>query len=235
MQNQYVGDVGDYVKFALLRALCFDHKLGIAWYLFPDEPHKGDGRHISYLNHADEWEAFDPDLFSALCKFVKSGKRNINAIACANLIASTTYADEALQSQATTYKARAEWRDSWFARVLNRLSVCDVVFADPDNGPKLDNKYRSGTRIHWKSIPLKEILALSAHRTVIVYFHNTRTKGGHAKENRRWLSRLPKGSIAVYCRAFSCRTFFIINPTNDIRQRAVDFVQKWHRHVDLIP
>ena len=37
MQDRYAGDVGDYVKFALLRHFATDHRLGVAWYLYPDE------------------------------------------------------------------------------------------------------------------------------------------------------------------------------------------------------
>ncbi len=37
MQNRYVGDIGDYAKYSLLRALSRGCKLGVSWYLFPDE------------------------------------------------------------------------------------------------------------------------------------------------------------------------------------------------------
>ena len=33
MQNRYVGDIGDYVKYGLLRALADGRQLGVAWYL----------------------------------------------------------------------------------------------------------------------------------------------------------------------------------------------------------
>jgi hypothetical protein len=41
MQNRYVEDIGDYVKLAILRALSSRpsvRRLGVAWWLFPDEP-----------------------------------------------------------------------------------------------------------------------------------------------------------------------------------------------------
>ena len=54
MQNQYVGDIGDFGKYGLLRALAGDPlRLGVIWHLFPDEPPKepgkGDGKFIDYL------------------------------------------------------------------------------------------------------------------------------------------------------------------------------------------
>ncbi len=63
MQNKYVGDIGDFVKLSMLRALAPGHKLGVAWWLFPDENHNNDGRHIDYLRHPARWRAFDPKLF----------------------------------------------------------------------------------------------------------------------------------------------------------------------------
>ena len=62
MQDRYAGDVGDFVKLGLLRALSPERRLGVAWYRFPDEDHNGDGRHISYLEQSDRFGALDPDF-----------------------------------------------------------------------------------------------------------------------------------------------------------------------------
>jgi hypothetical protein len=35
MQNRYVGDIGDYLKLGILRALSRGHRLGVAWWLYP--------------------------------------------------------------------------------------------------------------------------------------------------------------------------------------------------------
>lgn len=70
MQDKYAGDVGDYVKLALLRSLSEDRKLGVTWYLYPDERDKKDGKHTGYLKEPSKWRHLDPDLFDAL-KFVR--------------------------------------------------------------------------------------------------------------------------------------------------------------------
>ena len=44
MQNRYTGDIGDFVKYGLLRAISKGKKLGIAWYLHPDAGPSGDGK-----------------------------------------------------------------------------------------------------------------------------------------------------------------------------------------------
>lgn len=46
MQDRYTGDSGDYIKYVLLRALSLGLKLGVAWYLYPDEDHNSDGKHV---------------------------------------------------------------------------------------------------------------------------------------------------------------------------------------------
>ena len=49
MKDQYVGDIGDYGKYGLLRYLngC-GLKIGVNWYLTPDDG-RSDGNHTEYL------------------------------------------------------------------------------------------------------------------------------------------------------------------------------------------
>ncbi len=83
MQNR---DIGDYLKLGILRALSPGHRLGIAWWLFPDERHNRDGLHIGYLRQPHYWRQFDPELFGALAKIVTSGRRDVQALDGANLL-----------------------------------------------------------------------------------------------------------------------------------------------------
>lgn len=58
LQNRYVGDVGDFGKYHLLKVLSQGQgtgegvslSLGVVWYLVPDESHNADGKHIRYLD-----------------------------------------------------------------------------------------------------------------------------------------------------------------------------------------
>ena len=57
MQDRYFGDVGDFGKYGLLRVLCGlwggpNFKLGVVWYLFPDENHNADGIFLQIKRHA---------------------------------------------------------------------------------------------------------------------------------------------------------------------------------------
>ena len=50
MQNRYAGDVGDFGKLGMLRAIASSAmKIGVNWYLVPDEGHNDDGKHIGYF------------------------------------------------------------------------------------------------------------------------------------------------------------------------------------------
>lgn len=54
VQDRYAGDLGDYLKFGLLRSLASTDspaslRLGVVWYWTLDEAHNADGKHIGYL------------------------------------------------------------------------------------------------------------------------------------------------------------------------------------------
>ena len=61
MQNRYTGDIGDFGKLGLLRALqASGLTVGVNWYLVPDENHNSDGRHVQYLENADYCQLDEP-------------------------------------------------------------------------------------------------------------------------------------------------------------------------------
>jgi len=227
LQNRYAGDIGDFVKLALLRALAEDYKLGVAWYLHPNEGHNGDGRHVSYLERPDNWRGLDPDLFDALAK-VAAGHRSVAALEEA--LGPTTIAVSDPVPFAEAPRDRCSARDRWFRATLEALGSCDLVFADPDNGLVSDEPSRRQTRVFRKQIPLCEALALSRGRCAIIYHHNSRFKGGHEAEVEYWLNQIGWPAIAIRCSAYSSRTFFVINPSRLILRRVCDFCDTWRRH-----
>ena len=53
VQDRYAGDLGDYLKFGLLRWLVppgssVSPQLGVVWYRTADEAHNGDGKHVAF-------------------------------------------------------------------------------------------------------------------------------------------------------------------------------------------
>ena len=98
MQNRYVGDIGDFGKYGLLRALCHGRQLGVAWYLCPDETHNEDGGSVDYLCKPDEWRSVDPELFDGMREIVDSGHRCVGSVEESGLLPSTAiFASETLR------------------------------------------------------------------------------------------------------------------------------------------
>ena len=87
MQNRYVGDIGDFGKYHLLKSLCMednnelDLSLGVVWYLVSDENHNDDGKHIRYLEQTTSnlarFRSGDPALYDSLSEIIKAGKRDV--------------------------------------------------------------------------------------------------------------------------------------------------------------
>ena len=254
MQNRYVGDIGDYIKYALLRKLTEGCRLGVAWYLFPDE-NNNDGGHTEYLcppthwkslgghlfqkDPPQHWEGLDSSLYWKLKSIVKTERhtRLIEAD-CEILGRDTVFFSEVLRppehiAEPSYFNARTDWRKGWFGRLREALDCCDVVFVDPDNGlceDRTDDKYekfRYGTVKHWKRIPLSEVHSLAVgDRTIVIFHHNTMRIGGHEKEIAYWIDHLGQRTVAVRASSFGARTFFVVNPIDGMMERLSAFCDR---------
>ncbi|MBQ6238921.1 MAG: hypothetical protein IJK56_00960 [Firmicutes bacterium] len=136
MKNQYVGDVGDYGKYSLLRFLA-NHgiKVGVNWFLTKNDG-STDGKFTDYLKEGSE-KIYDPVVFSELKKIVdthKRCKRTVQMVQDTGLIPNAMYFDEELKSHKTSPLERAWERRLWYKRSISDLQDVDLVFADPDNG-----------------------------------------------------------------------------------------------------
>ena len=232
MQNRYVGDVGDYVKFAILRALMPSHKLGVAWWLFEDEHHNKNGRHVEYQSHPAKWRHYDPELYDGLQKIIDSGIRNVHLIERSGLLPNTTF-HNAPVPVAGTLAERRKSRAAWYEQIKMTFADSDLIFIDPDNGLETAG-FSAGAKLAGKSVSITELVALSKPgRTLIVYHHQTRRKGGHVEELSHWSARLRGAGFktvnAIRSGAYSPRAFFLLNASPDLRQRAERLVHQWNR------
>lgn len=148
MQNRYVGDVGDFGKYGLLRHLTgqretppsdLDLSLGVVWYLYPDESHNADGKYTGYLNDTpanhSRFRACDPDLYDTMRLLVKAGCRNILAVQRSRTLPSDTlYYEPSLSFPRQMPRSdREAARANWFAGSLDATADADMIFVDPDN------------------------------------------------------------------------------------------------------
>jgi hypothetical protein len=136
------------------------YRLGVAWWLFPDEAHNGDGRHIGYLNRPEQWRHFDPDLFDILLSVVTSGQRNVRALEAADILPVAIFAGEVIPSGGLLAQ-RQQARHEWLVRMKDSLTGTDLVFVDPDNGIE-PGGYSPGSAKAGKSVLLTELHELEA-------------------------------------------------------------------------
>lgn len=131
MQDRYAGDIGDYGKIALLKALQAQGlSIGVNWYTAEtlDVEKKADGSFKQedgkYLI-PEELCQCDEVLAKKLLDISSGNKRSIEALEKANLIPGAVYFSESVP---------VLLRSEWHQRALKILKNVDIVFVDPDNG-----------------------------------------------------------------------------------------------------
>ena len=236
MQDRYVGDIGDFVKYGLLRCLGTGKRLGVAWYLRTagDITKAQDGRYTTYLEESERWRSLDPALFDGLRELLGSGSRTVAAIEQSVLLEGAVFAAEPLDISNVPVRERERWRRDWFGRARAKLIECTLVFADPDNGLYPNARFSYTRKENTKHIPRFEAEELAEGRSAVIYHHNSRFRGGHKREIRHWMNQLPGCTHAYYWRPFSQRTFFVINPDAEMEHRLEEFEQTWKGHGKLM-
>lgn len=128
MKVQYLGDVNDYRKFALLRLLARTGlKLGVHWLLTPDDD-RSDGGKRNYLAQRDIWRPYDPNLFDQMANVPPVPTFNdFQKVEKMGTIPEAAYFD-------LTVPTGIEAREEFHAASMKALQSSDLVFFDPDNG-----------------------------------------------------------------------------------------------------
>ena len=171
MKNQYFGDINDYRKYGLLRAIidATEMRVFVEWMLTPDDGSR-DGKFVDYLHDRSTWRSFDPPLFDVLKEAMHSDMtRHVHLIEKSNIIARTTF-------ESSTVPDGAIERRPWFEGLLENAANSDLVFLDPDNG--LEVKSRPyGRKNSSKYVYWKEIKSLwQRGKSLLIYQHFIREK-----------------------------------------------------------
>ena len=169
MQDRYAGDIGDYGKFALLRAMeAQGLTVGVNWYLsktLPSEIHD-DGKY----RIPTQYENLDPELSATLNRiFDLREARSVQALEQARLLASNLFVND-------TVPKEVDQRTAWHRAALARLADCDIVFLDPDNGLNVKS-VKPGSPKSPKYVWLREVSDyIASGKSVIFYNHRPRKK-----------------------------------------------------------
>ena len=218
MQDQYVGDIGDFGKYGLLREL-FGRpeepgsgcglRLGVAWYLNPkvasSSPGEGDGKFIKYLcsptARDENLKECDPVLYYILRRMLKSGIRKVAEVEQNRVLPGNTLYHRALLTSGS--------RTTWFKDALKETEEAEVVFVDPDNGIASENN-PVGSPKHVFPDELHRFF--ERDKSLVIYHHLTRQgkapeqiknfaerlSGYLGRAHKLWALRYRRGSGRVY-------------------------------------
>ena len=251
MQDRYVGDIGDFGKYGLLRALTcpgpsLAPRLGVAWYLYPDESANDDGKFTGYLSkghrHASSLQGCDSTLYEALRCLLKSGRRSIASVRNAGIMPSDTLYYERPLSYPRSMKRleRKSLRESWLKDAIKSTEAADLVFLDPDNG--IAGKVQPWRLKGPKYVFMDDIKHFYTRgQSLIIYHHLGRHKPAQDQieslsESIKCHLELRYAPFALRYRRGSARVYFIVAQD---RHRAVllarieSFLQtQWCNHFD---
>ena len=209
MQDRYAGDLGDYLKFGLLRLLVpadspASPRPGVVWYRTLDEVHNADGKHIAYLQpghrSAVRLRQLDPDLYQRLADMVTSKRRSTAALADAGVLTAGTcfFGDSldftGLPSGPTGRAARQARRRTWLGRALAATEACQLIFADPDNGIRPAGHREPAHRTKAvKHAYLDELAAFAQRGQSLIVYHHADRSATVDQQARRRLTDLARG------------------------------------------
>ena len=171
MKDQYFGDINDYRKYGILRALQ-SKGLGtllVAWMLTPDDSSR-DGEFRSYLEDPATWKCYDPELFAGLRSLMRSAPApKVSFMEKAGLLPDTVYYSEVVPD-------KRGLRDAWRYGLLDSARNAELVFVDPDNGIEVPSK-PIGRRGSSKYVTWQEIQALwQGGCSILIYQHFPRER-----------------------------------------------------------
>ena len=263
MQDRYAGDVGDFGKYGLLRFLCGQReiseespssapnlRLGVVWYLYPDECGNADGKHITYLmlgrRDHEAFRACDPDLYDSLRRLIEPENRNVAAVQRSMILpVDTVYYDTSLSYfPGTSRSVRQTERTSWLEGALDAMSGADLVFVDPDNGlsdpatgisRSVDPLRKKGP----KYVYMDDIRRFAEPDRSLVIYHHLGRNGTVVEQIRKVADSLrtgldlPRLPWALCYRRGTVRAYFILAQERHepiLKRRMNDFLHsEWNR------
>ena len=222
MQNRYVGDVGDFGKYGLLRWLCGvreptaldghgELQLGVVWYLHPDEKNKRDGNIRNYLeDDSGEFSKCDLDLHKALKPTLTTeGNRNISFIRETNsILPGAKFYQKCVHCADGKVK-----RENWLDGALSKFAKSHLIFVDPDNGIASDGRRGKPSPKH---VYVSELNSFIKQGQSLITYHSFGRHCAHKEQVRCVGQRLQKefNSLCIwplwYRASGTSRVFFIL-------------------------
>lgn len=231
MRHNFVNDIGDYAKYALLRVLCsggdLKMRLGVIWYLTVHQEFNGDGRRRAHMLR-EGWDGLDSELLDKM-QAIEAGLRSqsdlhLSLIERSDILpGNTVFFSEPLPDAIGPPLGRLRERTSWFTRGKEAVAGCELIFLDPDNGLEV-RSVSSSSRLAGKYVTVAEIASLlSTGASVVFYQHCDRSPW--SVQCSRIRDQIASGMGLQYLTirsvrfgAFGSRAFFCISTQRDIAQ-----------------
>ncbi len=228
MQNRYVGDVGDFGKFGLLRFLSGETaqddlerlRLGVIWYLVPDEHHNADGRHIGFLEPTESnirrYGRCDRDLWARLGHLVGHNARCVRSVELAEILPpDTLYYGRMLCTPDAPPDVRQAVHHHWFGNAARAVRAAELVYVDPDNGIARNDNQRFRQQGP-KYVYLDHLRTLWDRGQSLVIYHHIGRNAAAAEQVQEYTDFLVEGlglerpPKRLLFRRGTARCFFVV-------------------------
>lgn len=228
MKDQYIADIGDYGKYALLKSFADNGiRIGINWY-HTENDGGPDGKFTQYLDNRSNLRQFCPEVFDAL-KTIHKHNRTIQGFEKTYLLQNALYYNRIMDFSGSASEKNSQRRD-WMDRACEKLSPAELIFLDPDNG-LLMRKSRT-SRGKEKYVLPEEVEQFYEHHNVVYYCHKGRRKPEEwEKYKAAMLYRLPDAIpfVLTYHKGTQRSYIFLIHPKYEDKYSKMirNFVDKW--------
>jgi hypothetical protein len=210
VKDQYVGDVNDYLKYALLRAVAQSKQLAVAWMLTASDG-RTDGQRLNYLQRPAVFRDLDPPLFDLLAGLVQSEQRTVAAVEASGALGDAAYLSDLLKDDARS-------RDAYFECLRGISGHRRTVFFDPDNGLEVSSVAR-GRRSSSKYLYWVEAAAtFHQGRSLVIYQHFPRRPRQAFLESSYERARSELGCETVLAFITSHTAFLIVPQPGDVQE-----------------
>ena len=210
MKDQYVGDIGDFGKYGLLRYLNGRSlRIGVNWYLTPRDG-RTDGNHTEYLEDL-RMRDYDASLYDAMKEIAYREDKSVSLVERSGVLEGMRFYSAMMDLDSLDWRERAEVRERWHQGALSTLKEADLIFADPDNGLSTTQKpTKKGAQ---KFILPEEIVDYFRRGQQVFYYHHRPRKDydGWMEDKSQIRRFLPDARLlAVSFNRWSCRTYIFV-------------------------
>jgi len=235
VKRQYFGDIHDYRKYGLIRALSDFGTLStyICWMLTPDAYGNLDGQKTSYLSKPEIWRHFDPYLYDFLQNSVNF--RQADSVIDENAISAVL---PGAQFHTPLLIDAALARTTYFSQLFESLPTSSgLLFFDPDNGLEVPScrkgRKNSSKYLYWDEVSK----AYESGHSVLIYQHFQRI------ERKKFIQSIAAKANAetgatVFTYITSHVVFFLLARPEHVKhfQSANAYItNQWYRQIIVTP